>query len=64
MGCGKEDLSFEFSVVHGGRPLIEGGSVLGGITIIMRRYWTRSSATFSRSSLTARSWQYTCLSRF
>jgi hypothetical protein len=43
MGCG--NLGFEFSVVHGGRPLIEGGGVLGGVTIIMGRYW---KSTFLR----------------
>jgi len=45
MGCGKEGLGFEFSVVHGGRPLIEGGGVLGGVTIVMGRYW---KSTFLR----------------
>jgi hypothetical protein len=45
MGCGKEGLGFEFSVTHGGRPLIEGGGVLGGTTIIMGRYW---KSTFLR----------------
>jgi hypothetical protein len=41
----KESLDFEFSVKQGGRPLIEGRGELGGVTIIMGRYW---KSTFLR----------------
>ncbi len=41
----KESLDFEFSVTQKDRPLIEGRGVLGGITIVMGRYW---KSTFLR----------------
>jgi hypothetical protein len=45
MGYRKESLGFEFSIMHGDKPLFEGGGELGGITIIMGRYW---KSTFLR----------------
>ncbi len=45
MEHGKESLSFEFSIRQGDKPLIEGGGLLGGVTIIMGRYW---KSTFLR----------------
>ena len=38
-------LDFEFSIRQGGKPLLEGGGVLGGITVVMGRYW---KSTFLR----------------
>ncbi len=45
MGYGKRGLRFEFSVRLGDRPLFEGGGLLGGIIVVMGRYW---KSTFLR----------------
>jgi hypothetical protein len=39
MRYGWGGLEFEFSIRLGDRPLLEGGGWLGGVTIIMGRYW-------------------------
>ena len=48
----KDGKLFEFSITQGDRPLLEGGGMLGGVTVIMGRYWKSTFLSYLFALLT------------